>query len=260
MNCFRVVEVFGRAATLLGAFALVTGCALGRGTVDLDTLESSNPYSGPAVKIARISDKRVFQIDPSNPSTPSLMDNQIHNAAITSRAIARKRGGFGAALGDIVLPEGRTVMQVIDEALSRGLRESGYRVLTVDEPGYAEAAPLEVDIHEFWAWFTPGFWAITLQFRTRIDVSGRIAPFEKDQSFDGSATTQSAAALTEDWLKVMKLGLNDLNQDIVSRQLLQSRRAPYVPPYAAEAGRRLAAQPTRPRVLTGPVATLPPPG
>ena len=254
MQHARLVETMGRAAAPLVVIALFTGCALGRGTVELDTMKSSNPYSGPEVKLVRISDKRVFQIDPSDPSTPSLMDNQIHNAGITSRAIARKRGGFGNALGDIVLPEGRTVMQVIDEALSRGLRESGYRVLVKGDPGYAAAAPLEVDIRRFWAWFTPGFVAITLEFRTEIDVSGPITPFENGQEFDGYATTQGAAAFTEDWMKVMKLGLDDLNLDIVSRQLLQSRRAPRTP----DRERTLVADAARPGALGARADSSPP--
>ncbi len=226
MHFLRRINGLERAGAVVLACGLATGCATGRGTIDLKATYSVNPTTGPDVKLVRVSDRRVFQVDPSQPSIPSLMDGQINNSAITSRAIARKRGGFGAALGDIVLPEGRTVVQVVSEVLSRGLRESGYRVLEAGEPKYDDAVPLEVDIHQFWAWFTPGFWAITLEFDSRIRVSGPITPFDDGEVFRGLASTQSGAAFTEDWLNIMKKGLANLNEDIVSRQLLRATSAP----------------------------------
>ncbi len=226
MQFLRRINGLKRAGGLVLACGLATGCAAGRGTIDLKATDSVNPATGPDVKLVRVSDRRVFQVDPPQPSIPSLMDGQIGNSAITSRAIARKRGGFGQAMGDIVLPEGRTVVQVVREVLSRGLRESGYRVLEEGEPTYDDAVPLEVDIHQFWAWFTPGFWAITLEFDSRIRVFGPIKPFDDGEVFRGHASTQSGAAFTEDWLNIMKKGLESLNEEITSRQLLRATSAP----------------------------------
>jgi len=226
MKCLRRIDGFKRAIALVFACGLATGCATGRDTVDLKAIDSVNPASGPEVKLARVTDRRVFQVDPPRPSMPSLMDDQIGIAAITSRAIARKRNTYGMALGDILLPEGRTVEQITSDVLSRGLRESGYRVLESGEPGYDEAVPLEVDIQQFWAWMDPGFWAITLEFDSRILVSGPIAPFDKGESFRGHASSQSGAAFSDDWLAVMKKGLQSLNADIRSRKLLQSTAGP----------------------------------
>ena len=45
------------------------------------------------------------------------------------RAIARKSGGFGNRMGDIVLPEGRTVEHLAEEALTKAFRAGGYRVV-----------------------------------------------------------------------------------------------------------------------------------
>lgn len=73
----------------------------------------------------RVTDRRVFEADPDDPSTPSLKGGEIHNTATTSRAIARKRGGFGKAWGDILLPEGRTVAHLMEEALTRAFQDAG---------------------------------------------------------------------------------------------------------------------------------------
>lgn len=211
---------FIRFTVVMLVIALVTACATGRGTIDLKPVNTANPATGPEVKLEDVRDRRVFQIDPPSPSTPSVMNDEIHNKSITSRAIARKRGGFGMALGDIVLPEGRTVVGVTTEALTRGLRESGYRVLRQGDPGYDDAVPLTADIRQFWAWLTPGVWTLTLEFDSRIKVNGPIEPFEDGVEFQGHATTNPAAAFTDDWIEVMNKGLEDLNNDITSRRLL----------------------------------------
>jgi hypothetical protein len=64
-----------------------------------------------------VTDRRVFEVNPRQANIPSLMnDAEIKNPAITARAVARKRGGFGKTLGDVgdvLLPEGRTVTNVV---------------------------------------------------------------------------------------------------------------------------------------------------
>jgi hypothetical protein len=211
---------------LLLACGLATGCATGRGTIDLKPADTANPATGPEIRLVRVSDRRVFQVDPPSPWIPSVMNDEIENTAITSRAIARKRGGFGMALGDIVLPEGRTVVQVTREALSRGLRESGYRVLEEGDPGYDAAIPLQADIQQFWAWVSPGMWTLTLEFDSRIRVSGPIQHFDDGEEFRGHAITNPSAAFTDDWIDVMNKGLENLNDDIKSRHLLSVTSPP----------------------------------
>jgi hypothetical protein len=79
------------ACLLVALFAI--GCATSRGVVPAPTLASANPASGPAVKILRVADLRKFEVAPREPSTPSLQGGEIHDPAITARAIARKRNG-----------------------------------------------------------------------------------------------------------------------------------------------------------------------
>ncbi len=214
-------RVLGFAVCLLMFALLASGCATTRGEINLRVLPPANPTSGAPVKIAQVKDRRVFQINPRDPSIPSLMDDEINNTGITGRAIARKRGGFGKALGDILLPEGQTVPKLVGDALTRAFRESGYRVLQPEDNGYAEASAITADIDQFWAWFTPGFWAITLEFRADVRIQGEIGPFQTGNSVQGSARESGMAATSDTWKAVVDKGVEDLIRNL--RAMLQNR-------------------------------------
>lgn len=214
-------RVLGFAVCLLMFALLASGCATTRGEINLRVLPPANPTSGAPVKIAQVKDRRVFQINPRDPSIPSLMDDEINNTGITGRAIARKRGGFGKGLGDILLPEGQTVPKLVGDALTRAFRESGYRVLQPEDNGYAEASAITADIDQFWAWFTPGFWAITLEFRADVRIQGEIGPFQTGNSVQGSARESGMAATSDTWKAVVDKGVEDLIRNL--RAMLQNR-------------------------------------
>jgi hypothetical protein len=214
------------AASLLGLL-LLAGCATSRGVVAAPELTSANPESGPAVKIVRVTDARKFEVAPPDPSTPSLKGGEIGDAAITSRAIARKRNSFGQALGDILLQEGDTVAELTGDALKKGLRGGGFRVLESGDPGWDQAIPLEVDIDKLWMWFSPGFWAIHIEFAALVRVKGGIVPFDDGKEFTGYVRVGAQASTEKQWMKTLSLGLEDL-QSNVSRTLRGE------PPAAAE--------------------------
>jgi hypothetical protein len=207
-------RVLGFAVCLLVFALLAGGCATTRGEVNLRVLPPANPTSGPSVKIAQVNDRRVFYVNPPDPSIPSLMDDEINNTGITRRAIARKRGGFGKALGDILLPEGQTVPQLVADALTRAFRESGYRVLQPEDNGYAEASAITADIDQFWSWFTPGFWVITLDFRADVRIQAEVGPFQNGGSVQGSARESGMAATSDTWRSVVDKGIEDLIRNL----------------------------------------------
>ncbi len=110
-----------RIAMLILSCLLFSGCALTRGEVDIAVPEITNPDSSVVVKLTEISDRRVFEKNPRKANIPSLKDGEISDSSVTKRAVARKRNAFGAALGDILLPKGRTVEAVVREALVKAL-------------------------------------------------------------------------------------------------------------------------------------------
>ncbi len=219
VRSIREIEVNSHKATAvisigIALLLLIGGCATSRGVLKVQPIASVNPSTGPEVKIVEVKDSREFQLKPPKPSIPSLKDGDINNPAKTSRAIARKRNGYGMALGDILLPEGQSVSGLASAALVRGLRASGYRVLEKGDPGYANAVPLVVEVQQFWAWFSPGFWSANLDFLATISVTGPLAPFTDGELFEGEIRLSTQVANTRAWMNTVTKGLDNLNADI----------------------------------------------
>ena len=209
------------ASSLVGvaiALWLGSGCATTRGTLDIRVPPASGTAGTTTVRLGEISDARVFEIDPRKPSTPSLKEDEISDPSITSRAIARKRNTYGMALGDILLPEGRTVQQLVAEVVARGLTHAGYRVVSKTDPGFDQASAVDVEIERFWAWMTPGFWTLDLDFDSKIRLTGPLPPFDPGIEATGKSQTSKMAAGSEAWQHTIQLGLEAL-ADSVRNQL-----------------------------------------
>ena len=196
----------GITIVLILGFALA-GCATNRGVVDIRVAKASKSSANVPVKIVAVNDRRVFQLAPNKPSIPSLKNGEINDQKITSRAIARKRNSYGMALGDILLPEGRTVEQLAREALIKALNESGYKVISKGEPGYETARPLTAEIDQFWAWVTPGFWEIAMEFEAKVRLVGDWPVADAKRNVRGYARVTGIAGTTEMWTRAMNKGL-----------------------------------------------------
>jgi hypothetical protein len=210
------------AALLAGVVVLgMGGCAATRSTFDVTgasadqgTLASPTAH----VNIVRVTDKRVFEANPRNPSMPSLeKPEDLKDRAITARAIARKRGGYGNAMSDILLPEGRTVELVVREAVTKALREKGYNVVEPASPEAAKALPLEVDIQQFWMWMTPGVFAITLEQRGIVTMNSVALVGGEAVVVQGYAKVSTMAATDEEWKKTITQGVNDLIEQMKAK-------------------------------------------
>ena len=51
---------------------LFMGCATSRGILEVPLIAGDNPLQGREVKIMRVTDRRTFQLNPPDPSIPSL--------------------------------------------------------------------------------------------------------------------------------------------------------------------------------------------
>ena len=207
-----------RAVPLAACLLIATGCATTRGVIDIPPKAASNPSSGPAVRIDRVTDRRVFEINPRQANIPSLMnDSEIKDPNITARAIARKRGGFGKALGDILLPEGRTVTQVVEEALTRSLQETGYRVVGNQDPEAATAIPIEADIEQFWAYFRPGFAEVAVEFESSVRLTSPLPALQAGGPIKGISRVTGMAATSSTWQEAVAKGVDDLSRNARDR-------------------------------------------
>lgn len=151
---------------------LATGCATNRGYMDLATPTSATAATGDKpVVIETVQDARRFVVDPPDPSTPSIKEGAKFElgAEELKRVIARKRNTYGMALGDILLEGDDAVETLTRDLVKEALARRGYTA--VDAAGAPSDAPrVRVHIDEFWAWFTPGFWAVKMEAKVATSI------------------------------------------------------------------------------------------
>lgn len=202
-----------RFAAVIGAIVSITsGCATNRSEVQLAIPATSNTQAtapkGVTVVIRSVRDERVFENSPSDPSIPSLGFEGSANATqeLKSRAIARKRNGFGKALGDVVLQDGQTVSAIVQDSLSTAFQQAGYRVAK-EASATSPTLVVDVRVRKFWAWMTPGFWALTFESRIETDLSieGKAAPI----SIKGYATESRQLGTDSAWMDIIGKALQD---------------------------------------------------
>lgn len=189
----------------------LAGCATSRSEIKLQSpvvsASSSVAGNGRVVVIKSVTDERVFEQAPSDPSTPSLGFGGSDNATaqVKSRAIGRKRNGFGKALGDVLLDQGQTVQEIVRKNLAAALEQGGYKV---ESQADASVKPvmLDVRIKKFWSWLQPGFWAITLhsEIATELQVEGGGAPLE----IQAHAEDKRQMATDGAWMAITEQGLD----------------------------------------------------
>ena len=206
---------------LIGLMILLfSGCAVNRGEVYLQTpqeeqLAQSNGYS---VFINSVNDNRVFEVKPRNQSIHSLKPNEKNDASIKARAIARKRNGFGAALGDILLKEGQTVSSVVKSSTEQAFLENGYELIDDKSQVTDKTLIVHIDINKFWSWMNPGFWAITLSSEISTDLTIKDLSQSKSEVISVKYADSFQAASESNWIEVMqktlKLYISELKQKL----------------------------------------------
>jgi len=150
---------------------LSSACATTRGEMALTVPAAGEVVAAdaPAVVIEIVEDQREFQVNPRDPSIPSLKKGHeyVLDADGRKRAIARKRNGYGMAMGDILLEGDQTVETITRELVAKGLAERGFRVVAA-AGAPDDAIRMRVGIREFWAWFSPGVWSVSMEAKMKI--------------------------------------------------------------------------------------------
>src|SRR5690348_16086689 len=209
----------GRAmgvAILLGL--MLAACATSRSVVDVQPPVSRAAAGSGVARIGEVRDLRKFEVEPRDPSVPSLGDAaEISDPHVTARALARKRNTYGKALGDVMLPEGSSVATLVRGAARKALQDAGYTVVDEKSPDYAKAPMLAVDIEQFWAWVTPGFSAITIDFNSQVVMKGDALVGANGASAEGIATYGGQMLFESDWTKTIADGLDDLTDKMRAR-------------------------------------------
>lgn len=205
---------------ILATALMFGGCVLNRSIVNLGVDTGVNPQDGNYVTIVSVTDSRKFELRPKEASIPSLKDKKIHDLAITSRAIARQCDGFGEAAGDILLPEGRTVADVVKEVVTKSFRERGYAVVEKGSPGFGKATSVFVDIREFWCGCSVDVTMerFVFQFRAIIRIEGsNLFSSSSGRDISGIARRRSRAGITGIYVKILNEGVEDLTANIKAK-------------------------------------------
>jgi hypothetical protein len=210
MNYAKVLRNFGMCALVL---LTLSACAAGRSTLDIRVPEAQITDSKFLVKIVEVRDLRRFETNPSDPSQPSLGSvTEIQNAEITSRAIGRKRGGYGNAWGDLALPSTTNTQGIVRQAAMTALSRKGYRVVEEGSPDASRAIPLSIDINQFWAWIKPGFWELTLSLESDLTLKGNDLIRNSPTTVGGTYAKGTQTGLESTWKEVIEAGIGELIQ------------------------------------------------
>jgi hypothetical protein len=208
---FKQIRNFGIVASMM----LLGACAVGRSVVDLDTGKAvQNPETGTLVRIASVTDNRQFQVSPPSADIPSLSDGNINDPEITGRAYARKRGGFGKAFGDVLLPEGHTVADAVKTSIENGFRQAGYRVVETGDPEFDNATPVNASILKFWTWMHPGFWEVTVYNKSEVKLQGDLPKLRDGLVVSNLESRGLAFVMDADWKNSASNGLKSLSNKI----------------------------------------------
>lgn len=193
------------------ALLLLAGCATNRAEVDIlppGNSQTPAPSNGKKVYISAVDD-RVFQIKPSRFDIPSLKYDEIDDKSITERAIGRKRNNYNMPIGDVLLPKGRTVSELVVDAVATAYRQAGYEV--VNTPGARDVSEVKVQIIEFWSWYTAeGVLDKVLRNKSSLQIQTHGAP---EYNVKTLVNEKVKVATDTDWKRVTEAGLEAITQE-----------------------------------------------
>lgn len=203
MKLPKLTLVLLAAATLL----FQSGCVVGRRTLSLSVPTASLPAATKGkVYVASVTDDRTFQNKPSDPSIPSIDgDVTAISAAEKDRMIGRQRNTWGHAMGDIGLPDNDSVTKRVRLLVEEGLRRTGHEVVSAPEG----AQTLTVSVEKFWAWTTPGMWALTFEANIFTRITLKTPTGSSTFTVMGLGTNHGQVAKDGNWLEAYEPAFED---------------------------------------------------
>ena len=206
-------------AAALFALLLLGGCATSRSVLDIPTpaAEKISQSNGNDVYINSTHDKRVFEANPSLPNIPSLDPSEDQSERIRLRSIARKRNGFGKALGDILLKDGQSVESLSAASIRQAFIETGYRVVDSKDKITDLTYIVDTDIDKFWSWMNPGFWAITLSCEISTELSIKSPQGTQRQTVSVKTADNYQTGVEGNWTEVINKALRAYVDELKAR-------------------------------------------
>jgi uncharacterized lipoprotein YajG len=176
----------------------LSSCATNRSVLTITPKEDlpSSPLEKFAV-IRTVTDAREFMDKPPTPDIPSLGQGGIsnHSTELRSRAIGRKRNGYGKALGDVFLDETNSVQKLVNNTLTNILNKYGYKIIDLNSNYPQDTIFIDVQINKFWSWIDIGFWSIGIE--AEIDTNVTIVYNENKSKIISARTSNRVMVATD---------------------------------------------------------------
>lgn len=207
-----------RFSFILALTVMLGACALGQSEVTVGNFQSiQNDKNGPAVHIAMPSDQRVFELKPASPDIPSLDPADKDTPELRSRSVGRKRGGFGQALGSVVLPEGQTVPVLIQKTVEHGFKKAGYNIIDQSNVKNNDVTVINVTINEFWTWASVSPVHFIMKNRSQLRITSDLPGFENGLIVGSYVGEGVLAGTEEQWSEIIDKSLVMLSDDIATK-------------------------------------------
>lgn len=212
------MNIFSKIALSSVLIVGITGCVSTRGLVSLESpvkqMSAQQSNSKTAV-IKIIEDKRVFEEKPKQANIPSLKGG-LHKATASdkAKAIARKRNGYGKAMGDIFLRD-ETVVSVFEKRIESALSHSGYTVVPAAQVQKPDLV-LTVKVDKFWSWMQPGFSYVTLNTEIETEIYDANSGKPPIRTYT-KISKPTVMATGSRWIVTMNEALNDYESRLVDQ-------------------------------------------
>ena len=72
----------------------------------------------------------------------------------------------------------------------------------------ATATPVSAQIIDFWAWFQPGFWSVTTNQKSELELSGDVGALHGAQTVKTRVSESKQVVVSSDWREIVEKGLS----------------------------------------------------
>jgi hypothetical protein len=206
----------GLLLVLLAAAAAASGCAT-PGIVPRPTAGTlENPTSAIAVRIAEVSDARVFQATASRSFTPSL-SGDASDPARRARAVGRSTTTSGLPGANVLLAPELTVETLVEDAMGRALRAAGFRVVEAGDPEAGPPPALRVSIEQLWMRETPRWRSAETEIEMRIRITAPLPGLEVGETVAVDQRVVRGGFTRSLWTRTLERGLDEWTRQAAER-------------------------------------------